>query len=134
MPSRPVDSTHPADSTPDLPRIVGETSADVHADAAGSVWQLTPAQRDLDSNVIVLPPGDEIRRHVGPDLDVLVLVLDGSGTLETEGDTLALQPGAIVWLPRRSQRRFIAGDGGLRYFSVHQRKPGLGITKRPGDV
>ncbi|MDX2377865.1 cupin domain-containing protein [Microbacterium sp. LRZ72] len=125
--------THPTDSTPDRPRIVGEANAETQPDAAGSVWQLTPAQRDLDSNVIVLPPGDEIRRHDGPDLDVLVLVLEGSGTLETAEDAIALYPGAIVWLPRRSQRRFIAGDDGLRYFSVHQRKPGLGITKRPSD-
>ena len=43
-----------------------------------------------------------------------------------------LVPGQIVWLPRRSRRRFTAdAEAGLRYFSVHQRKQGLTITARP---
>ncbi|UOE45523.1 DUF2249 domain-containing protein [Agromyces larvae] len=119
-----------------LPRIVvsGAHAIDTPVDAAGSVWRLRPSRRDLDSNIIVLPPGDEIRRHEGPNLDVLVFVIAGSGTLETELDAVPLEPGAVVWLPRRSQRRFVAGDGGLRYLSVHARKPGLGITARPAGA
>jgi len=117
-----------------LPRIVGRTDAAPAAgDPAlgGSVWRLRPAARDLDANVISLPPRDEIQRHDGPDLDVLIHVVDGSGTLETEVGAVALAAGDLVWLPRRASRRFVAGDEGLRYLSVHQRKPGLGITARP---
>ncbi len=114
-----------------LPRIVGDALT-ASAAEAGSAWRLEPAERGLDANVIVLPAGDEIRTHTGPELDVVIVVLTGSGTLETEADAIALEPGGIVWLPARSQRRFIAGDDGLRYFSVHQRKPGLGIRSRVG--
>lgn len=110
-----------------LPRIVGDTSALAETDRGGSVWQLSPAARDLDANVIALPAGDEIAAHDGPDLDVLIHVLSGSGTLETEGDDIALTPGAMVWMPRRARRRIVAGAEGLRYFSVHQRKPMLGL-------
>lgn len=113
------------------PRIVGDAFT-ASAAAAGSVWRLEPVERGLDANVIVLPAGDEIRTHTGPELDVLIVVLSGSGTLEAEADAIVLEPGGIVWLPARSQRRFIAGDDGLRYFSVHQRKPGLGIRSRVG--
>lgn len=117
-----------------LPRLVGDAHcASDTTDAGGSVWQLSPAGRDLDANVIVLPPSDEIPRHDGPDLDVLVLVLDGSGTLQTELGTIPLRPRELVWLPARSQRRFLAGDDGLRYLSVHHRKPALTITQRPVD-
>lgn len=116
-----------------LPRVVGcTTELDAAPDAAGSIWRLSPADRDLDSNVIALPAGEEIGRHAGPDLDVLILVLEGSGTLETEGSPIPLRPGEIVWLPRRSQRRFSAGPQGIRYLTVHHRKPTLTITEAPG--
>lgn len=113
-----------------VPRVVGTTDAvtDAARPPAGSVWRLTPATRGLDANIIALPPGDEIARHLGPALDVLILVLDGTGTLETTRGDIALSPGVLVWLPPRSQRRFLAGPDGLRYFSVHGRKPGLTIA------
>ena len=120
-------------ATTAMPRIVADTTEIVATagTATGSVWQLAPGARDLDSNIIVLPPHDEIGAHLGPDLDVLVLVLHGSGELETELETMSLESGSLVWLPRKSQRRFIAGLDGLQYFTVHQRKPALGITTGP---
>lgn len=117
-----------------LPRLAADTSAllsEVGPDQGGSVWQLEPAARDLDANIIALPPGNTIDTHNGPDLDVLIHVLAGSGTLGTESGELPLTPGALVWLPRRSQRRFEAGPEGLRYFSVHHRKPTLNISSAP---
>jgi len=114
---------------PAVPRLVGDAFAD--AAAAGSVWKLDPAERGLDANVIVLPAGDEIGTHVGPALDVLIVVLEGSGALETETGVVALEPGGIIWLPAHSRRRFVAGADGVRYFSVHARKPSLSIRPRP---
>jgi quercetin dioxygenase-like cupin family protein len=113
----------------DAPLLVGDANAET--DAAGAVWRLTPEERGLDANIVRLPAGDEIAGHRGPDIDVLIHVLEGSGTLETDGDEIALTTGALVWLPPRSQRRFVAGEDGLRYFSVHRRKPPLSISTRP---
>jgi quercetin dioxygenase-like cupin family protein len=116
-----------------LPRTVGhagELLTGLDGQAKGSVWQLDPAARDLDANVIALPAGGSIEGHVGPDLDVLIHVLEGSGTLGTESESVGLDVGSIVWLPKRSWRRFEAGSQGLRYFSVHHRKPGLSISMR----
>jgi quercetin dioxygenase-like cupin family protein len=97
------------------------------------VWKLQFRERDLDSNLIALPPGGTIEAHDGPDLDVLIHVLAGSGELTTERGVLDLQPGALLWLPRRSRRRFTAGPEGLRYLTIHQRRQALalGVT-RPG--
>lgn len=120
------------DEDPPVARLVGDTSAlpdEIGSRGAGSVWRLEPATRDLDANVIELAAGDEIAAHDGPELDVLVHVIAGSGTLETGGEVISLTPGALVWLPRRAHRRFLAGPDGLRYLSVHQRKPGLGIGR-----
>lgn len=113
-----------------LPRVVADTTA--LPDGVGSIWQLTPGARDLDANIIAIAAHDEIQSHTGPELDVVMIVLEGSGELQTEvGTTISLQPGTMAWLPRRSQRRIVAGADGIRYFSVHQRKPTLNITARP---
>lgn len=115
-----------------LPRVLADVDElEGVAENSGSVWQLQPQQRDLDANIIALSPGGEIKEHMGPGLDVLIHILDGGGTLETELTTISLSPGQIVWLPRRSRRRFLADETlGLKYFSVHQRKQGLTITSR----
>jgi uncharacterized protein (DUF2249 family) len=115
------------------PRVVLDVAEVAGTEAeSGSVWQLPTQQRDLDANVIALAPGGEIREHTGPNLDVLIHILDGAGTLETETGTIDLSPGQIVWLPRLSRRRFTAdAENGLKYFSVHQRKQGLTISARP---
>ena len=115
------------------PQLVGDVAEvlSAPADASGSIWKLEPHTRGLDCNVIAIPAGEEIGRHEGPDLDVVIVVLDGSGILETEEDTITLDKGSMVWLPKLSVRRFVAGDQGLRYFSVHTRKRGLQIGRPP---
>ncbi|WP_029137427.1 DUF2249 domain-containing protein [Nakamurella lactea] len=97
------------------------------ADAAGAVFKLEMAERDLDANIVSLPAGDGIDTHRGPDLDVLLHVLAGAGTLTTETGEIPLTPGDLVWLPGRSQRQFSAGDDGLRYLTVHQRRRPLSL-------
>jgi len=115
-------------STP-LPRILTRTDvlgADSAApDVTGAVWKLEVSERDLDSNVIALPPEGAVASHTGPDLDVLVHVLAGSGQLTTELETLDLVAGALLWLPRGSRRAFTAGPDGLRYLTVHRRRQAL---------
>jgi uncharacterized protein (DUF2249 family)/quercetin dioxygenase-like cupin family protein len=115
------------------PRILCDTSALVSSepDAAGAVWKLTMRNRDLDSNIIALPPGGTIEAHAGPDIDVLVHVLAGSGTLAGECTSLALAAGALLWLPRRARREFTAGPQGLRYLTVHQRRQALSLQPAP---
>jgi len=121
-------------STP-LPRVLADTSAlsTAAADATGVIWKLQMRERDLDSNVIALAPGATIDAHAGPDVDVLIHVLAGSGQLCTELDTLELRPGSLTWLPRRSRRQFTAGPDGLKYLTVHQRRQALTLTTAPAN-
>jgi len=121
-------------STP-LPRVLADTSAlsTAAADATGVIWKLQMRERDLDSNVIALAPGATIDAHAGPDVDVLIHVLAGSGQLCTEVDTLELSPGSLTWLPRRSRRQFTAGPDGLKYLTVHQRRQALTLTTAPAN-
>jgi uncharacterized protein (DUF2249 family) len=117
----------------DLPRVVADTNslsatAERDADAGGAVWRLEPAARQLDANVIRIHPDGMIEAHLGPDLDVLLHVVAGSGQIVTETDPIPVRAGSLVWLPRRSQRAILAGSNGLTYLSVHPRRPGLSIT------
>jgi uncharacterized protein (DUF2249 family) len=128
-----------------LPRLLVNTAdvianADGDGDGAashviGAVWKMQTRDRDLDSNIIALPAGGSIDAHAGPDLDVLIHVLAGMGELATENGVVDLCPGALVWLPRRSRRRFTAGPSGLRYLTVHQRRQSLMLVPgAPGPV
>ena len=124
-------------STP-LPRVLGNTATLTGDDttAKGAGWKLRMAERDLDSTIIQLPPQGTIAAHAGPELDVLLVVLAGSGQLTTELNVVDLRPGALVWLPRHAQREFTAGDDGLRYLTVHHRRealPLLPLTSRADD-
>jgi uncharacterized protein (DUF2249 family) len=119
-------------STP-LPRILADTAefGTTEDDATGVVWKLQMRERDLDSNIIALAPGARIDAHAGPDIDVLIHVITGSGQLVTELDTLDLRAGSLTWLPRRSRRQFTAGPQGLRYLTVHQRRQSLTLATAP---
>ena len=109
------------------PRILTDTTMfePGHPDTTGAIWTLPVRRRDLDANIIRIAPHGRIEAHNGPDLDVLIHVLDGAGTLSTELGELELAAGALVWLPRRSRRAFTAGAHGLRYLTVHQRRQAL---------
>lgn len=111
-------------STP-LPRVLVDTEDLVAEQAGGAIWSIAVRERDLDANVIELAPGDGIDDHTGPEVDVLVHVLEGDGRLRTELGDVALTPGAVVFLPRRSRRGFRAGDDGLRYLTVHRKREAL---------
>jgi uncharacterized protein (DUF2249 family) len=114
----------------ELPRVVGNTTAmtsDVLPDAAGAIWTLDVSQRHLDANIIYLQPHGRISAYSGPDLDVLMHVLAGAGRLTAETGSVTLRAGALLWLPRRSQRAITAGPTGLRYLTVHPRRPALSI-------
>ncbi|MGH3496825.1 MAG: DUF2249 domain-containing protein [Nocardioidaceae bacterium] len=116
-------------STP-LPRLLCETTrlTTSDSDASGAVWKLQMRERDLDSNIIRLPPAGTIGPHSGPDLDVLIHILIGTGLLGTELGTISLTAGSLLWLPRRSCRQFTAGPDGLTYLTVHQRRQALTLS------
>lgn len=115
-------------STP-APRIMTNTASlsEETGSQDGAIWKLEPDARDLDANIIALQPEQQIGEHFGPDLDVLIHVFAGTGTLHTETESISLKLGDVLYLPARSRRQFVAGAHGLKYFSVHQRKKTLGL-------
>ena len=109
------------------PRRMANTTELAAGKSNGAIWKLEPEQRDLDANVISLAPGEEIGQHPGTCKDVQQHVFAGSGVVRTASGSSELAIGDIIYLPARSQRQFVAGDAGLGYFSVHQRKHNAGL-------
>ncbi|MEH0547920.1 hypothetical protein QA802_34090 [Streptomyces sp. B21-105] len=85
----------------------------------GALWKLAEPGRQLDANFIHLPPGERIKTHTEPDLDVLLVVVDGDGTvgIGTADEPQHVAEGMLLWLPHGSTRSITAGDGGIRYLT-----------------
>lgn len=124
----------PDEAAPPVPGLLAEvrelTAAAVD-DRAGALWRLAESGRQLDANLIRLPPDRRVDTHTEPDLDVLLVVVAGGGALHGGGRTIGLAEGALAWLPRGSTRSLAAGPGGLCYLTVHRRRPGMQIRSRP---
>ena len=118
-------------TVPAVPRLLVELGAEyaagVAADRGGALWRLAEPGRQLDSNLVRLGAGAVVGEHAENDLDVLLVVLEGSGRLDGPEGSLELEPRVVVWLPRGSRRALSAGSAGLAYLTVHQRRSGLGI-------
>ena len=121
----------PPEAAPKVLVRTDQLMAEADDDAAGAIWKLQEPDRDLDSNVIALPPAGTIEPHTGPDLDVLIQVLSGAGTLHTANSDIDLVPGTLMWLPKRSRRGFTAGSTGLRYLTVDKKRPALNLQPPP---
>ncbi|MFF5160177.1 hypothetical protein ACFY3N_28820 [Streptomyces sp. NPDC000348] len=131
----PESSGTPGEDVP-LPRVLCDTAALAALDdaSAGALWRLAEPGRQLDANVVRIPPGHGVGTHREPDLDVLLLVLAGRGTLTGPDGPRPLLAGALTWLPHGSTRSLTAGPEGLTYLTVHRRRPGMRIRRgNPAD-
>lgn len=114
--------------------VLTNTAAQNDEPRRGAVWSIAEPERELDSNLIRLPPGESIEDHVGAEVDTLVHVVHGSGTLRGEAGEEPLRAGDVALLPRRTVRGFRAGPEGLEYLTVHRRRQSLQIGRRPEDA
>ncbi|CAM5637626.1 hypothetical protein [Streptomyces fumanus] len=117
------------------PRVLTDTAALAALPDApsGALWKLAEPGRQLDANVVHLPPSARVAPHTEPDLDVLLLVLSGAGTLLGTDGPRGLRAGELAWLPRGAERGIEAGPDGLTYLTAHRRRPGLSI-RPPSDT
>jgi quercetin dioxygenase-like cupin family protein len=121
---------------PPLPRVLCDTArllSPVVGTSAGALWKLAEPGRQLDANVVRLPSAGRVDAHTEPDLDVLLLVLDGAAVLVGADGESPLRAGVLTWLPHGSTRAVVAGPDGVTYLTVHRRRPGMRI-RPPGDA
>lgn len=101
---------------------------------AGPAWSL--ATGDLNLNLVRLPPGDEIPGHINAEVDVVYLVVAGSGNIalgaagaEVDAGARvtehAMAPGGLFVVPKGLHRAIRASEQGMVYLTCHRRRAGL---------
>lgn len=95
------------------------------ADTGGRavLWGL--ATEDLNVNLVRWPAGEGVDAHTNGERDVLIVVLDGGGTVTVDGDDIEVSADQCLVIPRGTERVIRAGADGIRYLSAHRRRPPL---------
>lgn len=97
----------------------------------GAGW--AEQSEDLNATLVAWTPGDGPPEHVNSERDVLVVVLDGSASVTVDEDESRLEPGEAMIVDKGRARRITAGPAGVRYLSIHCRRPPLQIRPRPKE-
>ena len=94
---------------------------------SGPAWGLE--SEDLNATLLVWSAGGGPPEHVNAERDVLVFVVEGTAELTVDGETSVLAAGEATIVTKGRRRRLTAGPEGLRYLSVHLRRPPLQIQR-----
>ena len=89
----------------------------------GPIWSVNSEQ--LNVNLLRLPAGDGIAAHVNREVDVVLVIFEGSGELTVDDAAYALHPGRTVVVPRGALRAMRCTAGPLVYLTCHRRRAGL---------
>lgn len=91
----------------------------------GVVWSAAP--EGVHVNLVAMEPTEAIGAHVNDAVDVLVVVLVGSGTLTVDDRPFDLRAQRAVLVPKGTRRSLTAAGDGIRYLSIHAERAPLGI-------
>ncbi len=104
--------------------------ADLMAVQGDGVHWTLPEPSDLNANLVRLDPGSSMAEHVNAEVDVLLIVLEGAGTLRVDGHDATLEPFTVAHVAKGAARSVRAGDDGLSYLTVHRRRGPLQLGSR----
>ena len=117
------------DTEPETNRATQVDVTQLDGEGGGAIWSL-PHDGDLDANVIRLDGDQEIGEHVNNEVDVFVLVWQGTGEITIDDHTLPLRPGVATLVPKGSSRTICAGRDGMNYLTIHRRRGPLTVGRR----
>lgn len=83
---------------------------------------------DLNLNLISCTAGQGVGRHLNAEVDVVMIGIDGDGSVELNGVWHALGPGHIVIVPKGAQRATRCNGDHFAYLTCHRSRPGLWPT------
>jgi len=83
---------------------------------------------DLNLNLISCTAGQGVDRHLNTEVDVVMIGIDGDGSVELNGIWHALGPGQMVIVPKGAQRATRCDGDHFAYLTCHRSRPGLWPT------
>ena len=98
-------------------------------EGTGPLWGT--ASDDLNATLLVWPADHVVAEHVNPELDVLLVALEGDAVVTIDAEESRLAAGQALLVPKGAARAIRAGAAGVRYLSVHRRRGPLQIAERP---
>jgi mannose-6-phosphate isomerase-like protein (cupin superfamily) len=93
------------------------------ADHTGAVW--SHSSSDLNINVVVIDPQSPVGRHINNEVDVVMVVVGGSGLVQVGDKEIAVTAPQAVIIPKGTSRAIRSDDGRLAYLTIHRRRAGL---------
>jgi quercetin dioxygenase-like cupin family protein len=96
-------------------------------EVSGPVWGTE--SEELNATLLYWRAGEGPTEHVNDERDVLVVVLAGSAIVSTGEDERELAVGETTIIAKGRRRKISAGRDGVRYLSVHRRRPPLQIAR-----
>lgn len=114
---------------PQIHDLAALAAASTSATAAtGPIWSLASA--DLNLNLLHFTSGDGVPDHINAEVDVVGLVIAGTGMVEIDGRAETLRPGCLFFMPKGARRAIRAGSDDFAYLTCHRRRAGLMPTRR----
>ena len=95
----------------------------ISANNDGPIWSANSEQ--LNVNLLRLSTGDGITAHVNAELDVVLVIFEGSAELKVDSADYDLRPGRAVVITRGATRSLRCTAGPLVYLTCHRRRAGL---------
>ncbi|RYG47897.1 cupin domain-containing protein [bacterium] len=121
----PPDSSAEVAASP----IVDLLRLSLAAEAAGPQWGLET--EDLNSTLLMWNAGEGVGEHVNDEIDVIMIGIEGEGTVVLDGIALSLSAGQAVLLPKGVKRSVTASTQRFSYLNVHRRRRKLQVGTMP---
>jgi quercetin dioxygenase-like cupin family protein len=129
-----IERVVPADALSRLGEVAGNTAAVelLSPEGKGPLWG--SETEDLNATLLAWPPDTGPPEHVNAERNVLLVVLAGSATVTVNGEATLVEAGQATTIEKGRVRRIAAGPEGVRYVSVHVRRPPLQIFPATGPA
>lgn len=88
--------------------------------SSGALWGTE--SEDLDATLVAWPEGQGVAGHTNDEVDVLMVVLEGSASVTVGEVAHSLAQGGFLLIPKGTERRVEATSGRLVYLNVHKRR------------
>jgi mannose-6-phosphate isomerase-like protein (cupin superfamily) len=110
--------------------VVAVDAATLERSGPSRAVRSLPHGGDLDANLVVVEAGESFASDAHSEVDVLLIVVAGSGTIEVDGEVHLLARSRIVHVPKATSRTIEASMAEpLVYVTVHRSRGRLAIGR-----